>query len=242
MHNDKETVLKYLCNNKIKCFKYNYNLDEEVSKYTSYQSFLQFEGEDENLYLNIINRIPVEKLKHELNTNPKDVNEKIIENNLKRYEAMYGDSYRNQEMEHLYTELDEELDDIQFTEKKSNCSCYVSEIQGFIIGGFSSRFWMMRKHIISSDKQFQEKVPFKSWNCITLYMKHREVDLVVKNDKEMDMLLKILILNLKTADGNRDSGLGLLSALYKQAMSHFKHTPTLKQVEKINNRISHQLM
>lgn len=31
--------------------------------------------------------------------------------------------------------------------KKSKASCQVADIIGFIYGGMSARFWMMRKHI-----------------------------------------------------------------------------------------------
>ena len=32
--------------------------------------------------------------------------------------------------------------------RKSHASVKLSEITGFMYGGFSARFWMMRKHII----------------------------------------------------------------------------------------------
>jgi len=38
-----------------------------------------------------------------------------------------------------------------YVEKKSRGSCKVDQIKGFTYGGFSSRFWMLRKHINSMD-------------------------------------------------------------------------------------------
>jgi len=52
----------------------------------------------------------------------------------------------------------------------SSATCHLSEIENFIYGASTTRFWMLRKHIISLCDQ--EKVgynmPFFSWECITL--------------------------------------------------------------------------
>ena len=68
----------------------------------------------------------------------------------------------------LDTELDEFVDEIEFKEKESNATCRFSEIEGIIFGGMSSRFWMLRKHINSLDAESLKKLPFYSWNCVTL--------------------------------------------------------------------------
>jgi hypothetical protein len=36
---------------------------------------------------------------------------------------------------------------IEMKQVKSKASCKVSDIKGFVFGGFSSRFWLLRKHI-----------------------------------------------------------------------------------------------
>ena len=48
-------------------------------------------------------------------------------------------------------------------------------------------------------------VPFYSWECITLQLRHRMVDLVIKKQSDMDDFLMILIDGIKTVDGNRNS-------------------------------------
>ena len=68
----------------------------------------------------------------------------------------------------LNTELDEALDDVKFDDKQSHASCKVSDIEGIIFGGISSRFWLLRKHINSLDSESLKNIPFYSWNCITL--------------------------------------------------------------------------
>lgn len=39
----------------------------------------------------------------------------------------------------------------QYSWVKSNASCNIADIKGFVAGGSSSRFWIYRKHIISQD-------------------------------------------------------------------------------------------
>lgn len=39
----------------------------------------------------------------------------------------------------------------EFSFHLSNSSCNLNDIQGIIYGGFSSRFWIYRKHMISLD-------------------------------------------------------------------------------------------
>jgi hypothetical protein len=111
------------------------------------------------------------------------------------------------------TELDETLDDVQFKESKSKGSIVIKDIQNIIYGGMSSRFWMYRKHIISMRKEDLKIVPFNSWNCITLQMSNRDVDLVIRNDDHMEMVLKFLIYNMKTLDGSKNSALKLIKAM-----------------------------
>ena len=71
-------------------------------------------------------------------------------------------------------------DDSDFENKASSASCYVSEIKDFIFGGMSSRFWMLRKHFNCMSLADLQRAPFFSWQCITLVLKHRDVDLVIR--------------------------------------------------------------
>ena len=65
--------------------------------------------------------------------------------------------------------------------KKSKASCGMDEINGFLYGGMSARFWMMRKHINLLSKKDLNKLPLYSWECITILTKNRTIDLVIKN-------------------------------------------------------------
>jgi hypothetical protein len=54
---------------------------------------------------------------------------------------------------------------IVFKKRVSNASCQLTSIDAFIYGGFSSRFWMLRKHINNMGYQFggNLELPFYSW-------------------------------------------------------------------------------
>ena len=47
------------------------------------------------------------------------------------------------------------------------------------------------------DKQLEE-LPFYSWNCLTLCLDRRDIDLVIKDEVDMKKLLQFLTFKLKT--------------------------------------------
>ena len=51
-----------------------------------------------------------------------------------------------------------------------------------------------------------EKLQFYSWECITLEKEIRNINLVIKDQSQMDLFLKFLIYRLETIDGNVGSG------------------------------------
>lgn len=124
------------------------------------------------------------------------------------------------------------MDEIEFKEAESNASCRFSEIEGIIFGGMSSRFWMLRKHINSLDSESLKKLPFYSWNCITLQLKRRDIDLVIKDDASMELFLKFLIYQLKTMDGSRGSATQLLNLMNKQAFQEVRKSGAMLTVSR----------
>ncbi len=101
----------------------------------------------------------------------------------------------------------------EYRESKSSASCYIKDITGIIYGGQSSRFWMMRKYINSQPKSQHKKLPFYSWDCITIQQKYRDIDLVIEDEKQMKMLIKFLVYSLETKDGNRGSAAPIINYL-----------------------------
>ena len=109
-------------------------------------------------------------------------------------------------------------DHVIFRKTKSKGTCKVKDIEGFIYGPFGSRFWMMRKHINSLDttKGKKVKLPFYAWQCLTIQLKHRNVDLVVEEDRHMKIILQFLILSLQTVDGVRHSAIPHLNYMLEK--------------------------
>jgi hypothetical protein len=58
---------------------------------------------------------------------------------------------KNEQVDEDYcpSELDEKLDDIEFTNDLSSGSCAIDQIEGILVGGYNTRFWMNRKHLIN---------------------------------------------------------------------------------------------
>jgi hypothetical protein len=101
-----------------------------------------------------------------------------------------------------------------------------------MIGGTSSRFWILRKHINSLDLENLKKIPFHSWNCLTLQLAHREVDLVIRNEDQMNKLLKFLIYSLRTLDGSRNSASNVLNLMNKECIQDYKKLHNREVVKK----------
>lgn len=83
----------------------------------------------------------------------------------------------------------------------------IDEIKGIIFGGASARFWLSRKHMISELDVYREnkRPPFYAWECITLMMESREIDLVIQSESDMNDLLAFLIMELDTVDCSRNT-------------------------------------
>jgi hypothetical protein len=72
------------------------------------------------------------------------------------------------------------------------------------------------------DTQDLQKLPFYSWECLTIQLESRDINFVVKDAQHMDLLLKFLILNLKTSDGEKDSALPLIEKLGEVEVDKYK--------------------
>ena len=61
-------------------------------------------------------------------------------------------------------------------------------------------------------------MPYFAWECLTIRLNHRDVDLVFKTESDQNQFAKFLIYNLNTLDGNLNSAQPLLNALEEQAI------------------------
>ena len=86
-------------------------------------------------------------------------------------------------------------------------------------------------------------MPFLGWNCITLYLKDREVDLIIKDEKDMEYFIKFLIVKLRSADGIRDTSTKLLNELNQQSLRLMNITlPSASQLDRISKENEHFLL
>ena len=71
-------------------------------------------------------------------------------------------------------------------------------------GGITSRFWMLRKHLITMKKN-DPNIPFYSWQCVTLNVVNRDVDLIIEDDKDMNEFLMLISHRINTVNNYRDT-------------------------------------
>lgn len=63
-----------------------------------------------------------------------------------------------------------ELHDREYYLKVSDASFDLDDVQAFVVGPATSRFWMLRKYInsLSAEQVKKYGMPFYSWQCITI--------------------------------------------------------------------------
>ena len=154
---------------KILCMKYNYSIDGDI---LNYHALLKLS--DDSSHLHILKKNITEEKKYQLEADPLVIDQ-------------------------IRSKLAKSTLDMGYNLVNANSVIQLSEIQGIIYGGMSSRFWMLRKYFNSLEKitYKNDEVPFYAWECITIQTKNREIDLVVKNEKDMDNLILILVSNMQ---------------------------------------------
>lgn len=63
-------------------------------------------------------------------------------------------------------------------------------------------------------------------------MTHRDINLVIKDEEQMSVLLKFLIYRMKSVDGSRNSAVPYLEALNKQSLKAFKELNGYETIKK----------
>ena len=75
----------------------------------------------------------------------------------------------------------------------------------------------------------ERNLPFLAWQCLTIQLKDRDVQIVIRNQESMDNLIKFLIYNLDTLNGLRGSSIKLQNTLMKESKTN--------QMSRIKNQI-----
>ena len=63
-------------------------------------------------------------------------------------------------------------------------------------------------------------------------MKHRDVDLVIKNEKHMEMLIQYLVHHMQTLDGQRGSATKILEELRRQKVKEYMKNHNRTEISK----------
>ena len=206
---------------RIKCYKYKYSVDMQASVDSRCEiqpALIEFS--EDGLSLKINNILIKENIDYLLDADPNIVEAKRKEHQQQKAQTMdrlnttfeptiydsFGDLPGLGQEESDY----ENDPDITCTIQESSATCLISDIQTITFGAFTSRFWALRKHINSLHDDLIDKLPFYSWQCISLTLKTREVDLVFKNQRQMNKFVKYIIYKMHTIDGKKDTALAIL--------------------------------
>lgn len=73
---------------------------------------------------------------------------------------------------------------------------------------------------------------FYSWECLTLDVGNRDLDLVVRSEKHMKQILKFLIYSLRTMDGRRGTADKMLNLMNQQSFKEHRITHGLSILPK----------
>ena len=82
----------------------------------------------------------------------------------------------------------------------------------------------MRKHFNTIDRAKLDECAFFCWECISIETAHRNIDLVIQNEKEMRMLLKFLIQAIETIDGVKGSACKLINWIVNKRLGRFQNS------------------
>jgi len=139
----------------ISCFKYNHDLELKYKTVRYFQSELSLSQDGQELIIwnkrynkpdNVENQAFVNAATT-MYTEEKRKHAKLHESGIPHHHHHVCHDHSWKKKLHIIDEPH------AFQWKKSNASCNVSQIKGIIFGGFSSRFWALRKQMNLIDSQ-----------------------------------------------------------------------------------------
>jgi len=103
-------------------------------------------------------------------------------------------------------------------------------------------FDIIRKYLLAFPHSKVELAPFASWNCLTIRMKDKDIDIMIKKESHLRALIKFLIFSLKTMDGtpntfgapNKNLAALAHSGPRKSRKSKKSFLPTLNALKKLD--------
>lgn len=188
-------IRDFLYQNKITLMKLNHSVDSQTQRFEYLSSYLQLSKDLD--YLSIYNKKPIDQPIHILQMNEAELfaqKQKYYANKMADIKRKYSGflkfdvvlSPEEAEMQGIEHDvcLEYQLDYLKAIRlDKSDSSCFISEIEGFVFGPFTSRFWVMRKHMNQLTSHELANAPFYAWDCLTLQIKNKgDVYLIIKNE------------------------------------------------------------
>ena len=186
-----------MCDQQIKCEKYNYTLEERYQNQTSYTSQMTLSKNKDELLVFIF----------------KPQGRRMYSQNdcSHRHQEVKSARYNMDKHSKFLAAKEEEYKQLQLNENfayeriKSKTSTPIKDISAFLFGPSGSRFWLLRKHIISMKQgDILKGLQFYSWQCITLMLKEgKQANFVIQDESQMQLLVRYLLLALRSIDGQR---------------------------------------
>ena len=181
-------VESYFRDNKIKILKLNHCFKEDG--FTQYEGYLQLMSD--NNQLKIFTKVPNPKYRVIQNSKELDYEQKKYADQLKaKLEEYNRDKGTDLTVEAQGKETEFENEDFMdfqlntmkdYTLKESKSSFCISDVQNFVYGPFTSRFWMLRKHFMHIDGNSQQlqNFAFYAWDCLTIQINGKwDIHLIV---------------------------------------------------------------
>lgn len=183
--------------------KLNFNIDTSLQRYPQFQCLISLSKDFKQL--NIVNKKPKDIpifVQNEKNPTSEDHMKKLSHMESKMQILNTQKLYVANELIHLQQQKYAHEFYNDFDLKISSKSCKVDDIVNFVYGPFTSRFWIMRKHICLMNPRELNQLPFYAWDCISLTIRNGEdVFLLIKDEKDMTTFLTFLIFQMETIDG-----------------------------------------
>lgn len=188
--------------NKVKIIKYNTSMDQATQVQCNYNGYFQLDVEGE--YMDITLKKPIKKMELIQQSTHEEVRkkeQKMLKKRIKMFKKQKSQGLGafdlskisfpnigwNKNTDDSTSTLEDEKDDgfendwlieaekdVLYTLYSSSASCYLDQIQSFLYGGISSRFWMLRKHInFHFTSENGPEPPYYAWDCVTLVLSNR---------------------------------------------------------------------
>ena len=182
--NESGDIFNFFRENKVKIIKFNNTFDKSVQNQASYDGFMQIQDSELVITLKKPTVEPefVMDADNEAVMKAKEAHREKMNQTIRQLAIEKKVNIINDEGIQNEVMLNEEVNKMKLYKlDKSSLSCSLDEITSFQLGGITSRFWVMRKHLnlMTNSEIDKAGLPFYSWQCIPLCQATRKIFLVI---------------------------------------------------------------